>query len=277
MLIWIRRILVGLAVTILVLVLGLVGVVLWDANFGNTASDYANAEFTAEDGSTVVGYLARPETDGNYPGVLMVHEWWGLNGEITELADEMAEEGYVVFAPDTYRGATTDLIPRALYLRINVPMERVERDMQAAYDYLVSLDGVDAENVGVVGFCYGGGVALEHGINNPDIDATINLYGSTPTDANGFGALATDNGSPLLGIFGAEDQMIPLDEVRAFEAALTEAGVDHRISIYDDVGHAFVQPDVIDDAGSPREAWEEILAFFDANLKGETTTVASAN
>lgn len=265
---WIRRIVLGVITVVLLLIALFVGVVVADATFGADATDYTNVTYTAADGTEIHGYLARPADDTQtYPGVLMVHEWWGINAEITELADELASEGYVVLAPDTYRGETTSLVPRALVLRLSVPMERVTQDMQASYDYLTSLDGV-GDNVGVIGFCYGGEVALNYGSENTAIDATINLYGSTPTDPDAFGAL-TDDDAALLGIFGADDGMIPLEEVNAFDDALDEAGVTHTVSIYDGVGHAFVQPETIAEAGAAQDAWEEILAFFELHLNGD--------
>lgn len=262
---WIRRILWSLLGTVIAIPLLFGGVIGLDAAFGATATDFTNVTYEAADGTTLNGYLAMPEGEGSFPAVLMVHEWWGINGEMTELADAMAQEGYVVLAPDTYRGPTTNQVPRAIFLRITVDEAQVDSDMQAAFDYLAALPEVDAEHIGVIGFCYGGGVALRHGIQNPQIAATINLYGDTPADAEGFGALVSEQ-TPLLGIFGGQDQQIPLADVQAFEDALTQAGVDHTITVYEGQGHAFVQPDVIEAAGEPREAWLQILDFFETHL-----------
>jgi len=269
MMIWIRRILVGMLVVVGILLAGIAGIIGLDSAFGASAEDYANVTFTAEDGTTLVGYLAQPTGDGPFPGVLMVHEWWGLNAEITEMADELAQEGYVVLAPDTYRGATTQQIPRAIFLRVTVPEERVNADMQAAFDYLAQQAQVADERIGVMGFCYGGGVALRHAVNNPQIAATVNLYGDTILAPDAFGALLNDDAGPVLGIFGAADQQIPVSEVRDFEAALVEAGIAHTVTIYDEMPHAFVQPDNIDVPGAPRDAWQEILAFFERTLAPE--------
>ena len=264
---WVFRFLLSLFGALFVTVLLIVGVIAYDGAFGAKASDFTNMTFTAQDGTEIAAYYAQPEEAGTYPAVIMVHEWWGINEEITELADALAEEGYIVLAPDTYRGNTTDLIPRALYLRLTVDMERVDSDMQAAYDYLASLDDVDASNIGVIGFCYGGGVALQFGTQNPDLAAIVNLYGSTPSDSSTFGVLLNEGASPVLGIFGREDTAIPVEEVEAFESALAEAGIEHTVTIYDDMGHAFVQPDVIEEEGAPRNAWLQILDFFEANLQ----------
>lgn len=263
---WLRRILIGLLVIVVLLVGGFVGVIAVDSAFGAQATDFTNVTYPASDGSTLHGYLALPPGAGPFPAVLMVHEWWGLNAEITEMADLLAEQGYVVLAPDTYRGATTALVPRALLLRLSTPAERVDADMQAAFAYLAGLDGVDAARIGVMGFCYGGGVALRHGVQNPAIAATINLYGETISDPAGFGALLGEDAGPLLGIFGAEDAQIPLARVRAFEAALQATSIDHTVTVYDGVGHAFVHPSSIAAGGAAAQAWAQILDFLAAAL-----------
>ena len=266
---WLRRLLLLLLIIILVPIVLVVGIIAADASFGAEATDYTNVSYPAADGTTLHSYLAMPEGEGPFPGVLMVHEWWGLNGEITELADRMAEEGYVVLAPDTYRNATTNQIPRALYLRITVPEDRVDGDMQAAFDYLATLSEVDSETIGVIGFCYGGGVALRYAIDNPEIAATVNLYGDMIADPTAFGALLEEGAGPVLGIFGREDAQIPVEEVQAFDQALDTAEIDNTVTIYDGMGHAFVQPEVIDEGGAPEEAWQQILAFFDDHLRSE--------
>lgn len=264
---WIRRLLLGIILIIVIAVLLVVGVIAADATFGATATDYTNVSYESADDTTLHAYLAAPEGEGPFPAVLMIHEWWGMTPEMTELADELAAEGYVVLAPDTYRGATTNQIPRALYLRLTVPTERVDADMRAAFDYVANLPQVDAERIGVIGFCYGGGVALRHAIDNPLIAATVNLYGDTVADAGAFGALLSAESGPVLGIFGGQDQQIPLDEVTAFEEALNEADIDNTITIYEGQGHAFVQPDTIIEAGEPRDAWLQILDFLAQELQ----------
>lgn len=268
---WIGRILGGLLVAVLVMILIIAGVIAADVMGGVSATDFTNTELTADDGAIINGYLATPEGEGPFPGVIMVHEWWGLNQEIIDLADEMATEGYVVFAPDTYRGPTAGSIPGALYLRLTVDMERVDSDMLLAYNYLTELEQV-AENIGVIGFCFGGDVAFNHGIANPDIDAVINLYGSTLADASMFGALLNEDAPHVLGIFGAEDQGIPVESVTAHETALNDANVMNTITIYDGMGHAFVQPDTINEAGAPQDAWNQILEFFETNLSDNETS-----
>jgi carboxymethylenebutenolidase len=264
---WIKRILLGIGGIIVLLILALAGFIFFDLSFGAKASDVSNINFVAGDDSALYGYLAMPEGEGTFPAVLMVHEWWGLNAELTEMADRLAEKGYVVLAPDTYRGATTRSVPSALYLRLTVPTNRVDEDMWAAYHHLTSLPEVDTSRIAIIGFCYGGGVAMRHAIANSEIVTVVNLYGSTIQEADAFGALL-EHDSPVLGIFGAEDAQISVEEVKGFEAALNTAGIENIITIYDGVGHAFVNPTTIDAGGAEAEAWTQILAFLDSQLKG---------
>jgi carboxymethylenebutenolidase len=260
----ILRVALGL---LLALVATLAFFVFTDSLGGETAAAHSNVSFTAADGTSVGAYLARPQaSDGALlPAVLMVHEWWGLNAEITEMAELLAAQGYIVLAPDTYRGNMATSVPGALYLRINAPTERVDSDMQAAYDWLAAQAGVDAARIGVIGFCYGGGVALRHAVLNPAIAATVNLYGDTIADPSAFGALL-DNGRAVLGIFGEEDAQIPVEEALTFEEALLAADIPSEVTIYPGVGHAFVHPSSIAEGGAAAEAWAQILAFFSAEL-----------
>lgn len=257
------------ALVVLIALVGIVGFfILTDSLGGETAEQYTNVSYPAADGTTLRGYLATPPDAGDapLPAVVMVHEWWGLNAEIEEMADKLAAEGYVVLAPDTYRGNLATTVPGALYLRITAPADRVDADMQAAFDYLAAQPNVDGARIGVMGFCYGGGVALRHAIDNPQIAGTINLYGDTVDDPAAFGALGTSGGS-LLGIFGERDQQIPVSEVEAFERALGEANIPHEVTIYPDMPHAFVNPAGIAVGGAPAEAWAQILAYWEAVLQ----------
>ena len=262
------RILLGLLIIVLLLVGGVGAYMAWDINAGVSPTDFTNVTYEASDGTTLHGYLAMPENateDTVYPAVLMIHEWWGLNGEIIELADELASEGFVVVAPDTYRGSTASSVPGALFLRINVDMEQVMTDMDVAYAYLAGFPEVNG-SIGIVGFCYGGDVAFNYGLANTDLGAVINLYGSTRTDSDAFTPLVSEDATPILGIFGAEDGMIPVEDVEAHEAALNEAGVTNTITIYEGVGHAFVQPDAITEPSAAFSAWLQLVTFLNGTL-----------
>lgn len=262
---WIKGI-VGILLGLLLLgLILLVGLILMDELSGPNTVDFANVTYANEEGVALLGYLARPAGDGPFPAVLMLHEWWGLNEGITELADAMAEQGYVVFVPDAYRGKLATQIPFALYLRLSTPEVEIHADLDAGLDYLRGLADVDPARVATVGFCFGGQQALQMSLRRPDdLAATVMLYGSLVTEAAQLGPLREQ---PFLGIFGATDGQIPVSEVRAFEAALNSLNAPATITIYEGVGHAFVTEENYNRPGAAGQAWQQISDFLAAHLQ----------
>jgi carboxymethylenebutenolidase len=262
---WIKGIVGGLLGLLLLVMILFVGLILADELSGPKTVDFANVTYSSEDGVTLLGYLARPEGNGPFPAVLMLHEWWGLNEGITELADALAEQGYVVFIPDAYRGRLATQVPFALYLRLSTPEAEIHADLDAGLDYLRGLTDVDPARVATVGFCFGGEQSLQMSLRRPDdLAATVMLYGSLVTEAAQLGPLRDH---PFLGIFGATDAQIPVSEVRAFEAALNSLNAPATITIYEGVGHAFVTEANYNQPGAAGEAWQQISDFLAAHLR----------
>jgi len=171
------------------------------------------------------------------PAVVMIHEFWGLNEALRSKADLLAAEGYLVVAPDTLRGQATRWLPKALWHTLSTPDERVIDDLDSVIAWLRTRDDVDPERIVVMGFCYGGGKALAYALARPGVPAgTAVFYGDLSDDAT---ALARLEG-PVLGVFGRDDTLVTPAEVDDFERALRQAGVDHVLLRFDDVGHAFV-------------------------------------
>ncbi len=262
---WVKRILLGMIVLVFVLVMVIVGAVLLDGAFGPDTAEFTNRTFTDQEGNTLIGYLAQPEGEGPFPAVLMIHEWWGLNEGITIMADTLAEEGYVVFASDAYRGQVTASIPRALWLRLSTPTEQVHQDLDAALAYLRDLPTVDAARVASMGFCFGGGHSLQLGLRQSEnLALTLMYYGAVVTEPDLLRPLT--EASPVLGIFAEEDNTIFPEEVLEFEAALNSLGIENQVTIYPDVGHAFVSHETFNQPGPSRDAWQEALDFLKDNL-----------
>lgn len=265
---WGKRILIGLLIALGLLLVIPTAIILFDAAFGPDTADVANTTYTDADGRELLGYLAEPEGPGPHPAVLLLHEWWGLTEGITVLADALAAEGYVVFAPDAYRGRVTEQIPRALYLRLSTPQEQVEADLDSALAHLLALPNVDAERVASLGFCFGGGHSLLLSLRHPEtIPVTVVYYGDVTGDPALLEPLANSRG--VLGIFGEEDMQIPVAEVAGFESALNALGISSEITIYPGVGHAFLTEENYDQAGPAGEAWQQTLDFLARNFKGE--------
>lgn len=263
--IWLKRILLTLLAIFLLLIALFAGAIIFDSLFGSDTADFANIEYENMDGQKLYGYLATPQGPGPHPAVLLIHEWWGLNEGITTLADALAEEGYVVFAPDGYRGNVTAAFPRALWLRITTPEEQVEADMDSALDYLRDLDGVDAERVASMGFCFGGGHSLQLGLRQSEnLALTIIYYGAVVTEPDLLRPLT--EAQPVLGIFAEEDNTIFPAEVLEFEAALNSLDIENEITIYPGVGHAFLNEENYNQEGPAGDAWAQTLAFLEKNL-----------
>lgn len=207
------------------------------------------------------GYLARPTTNGSYPGVVMVHEWWGLNEHIRAMADALASHGYHVLAVDLYDGEVATTQQEALAQVQGLDQENATAAMRAATARLRD-DG--ATKVGALGWCFGGGQALQLALSGEPLHATVMYYGNPVTNETRLAAIDW----PLLGIFGAEDTSIPVANVTAFESALTNASVEHDIQIYNGVGHAFANPSGNAYAAEEAmDAWARTLGFLDAHLR----------
>jgi len=215
-------------------------------------------------GPEVRAYIARPQGDGPFPTVIMIHEFYGINESIIGKAEGLAEAGYLVVAPDTFRGSTTAWIPRAIYQVITNTPEHVNDDLDSVFVWLTEQPDVDASRIGIAGFCYGGRTSLLYSLHNIKIATTVVFYGSAETNPEVLKALP----GPVLGIFGSADQSIPLEEVEAFEAGLQTAGIPHEITVYDGQPHAFVTDiDAIRAGGVQGQAWDQMLRFLETNLK----------
>jgi carboxymethylenebutenolidase len=262
----VKRILLGLLLTLIGLVALLI-ISIPVAGFGSEArlAALTNTVIPGLDGGPDVrAYVARPTGEGPFPVVIMIHEFFGLSESIISKADGLAEEGYLVIAPDTMRGQTTTWIPCAIYQVITTDQAQVNADLDSVFAWLASQPAADIKRTGIAGFCYGGRVSLLYSLHNNRMAATVIFYGSSETDPEVLKSLP----GPVLGIFGGADQSIPLEEVRAFEAGLQQAGIPHEISIYDGQPHAFVTDMAsIRAGGTQAQAWEQMLRFLEANLK----------
>jgi len=217
----------------------------------------------AQDGS--LGYIARPARPGVYPAVVMIHEWWGLNDHIKNMARILADEGYVVLAVDLYQGevATDPAVAGKKAGEVRENPAPALANMQAAVAYLRTQPDVQSEKIASLGWCFGGQQSLNLALGSKDLAATVIYYGNLVTDAERLASITW----PVLGIFGETDTSVPVESVRAFESALKTAGVEQKIYVYPGVGHAFANPS--GQRYAPKEtvdAWEKTLNFLRAHL-----------
>jgi carboxymethylenebutenolidase len=212
----------------------------------------------------VNAFVVSPQGTEQLPAVIMIHEFWGLKPEIVGKAEALSKEGYVVIAPDTFRGKTTSWLPSAIWNVMGTPKENINADLDAVFSWLRTQPNVDPSRIMVMGFCYGGGTSLLYSLHNPDIAATGIFYGNVGVETSELTKLS----GPVLGIFGEEDTSIPLEEVRTFEVGLGQANIENQITIYPDKGHAFVKS-VEEIARDPaqQQAWNEFLEFAATHLK----------
>jgi carboxymethylenebutenolidase len=225
-----------------------------------------NVTYPGPGGVTLRGYLARPAGSGPFPGVLMIHEWWGLNRDVTILADALAGEGFVVLAADAFRGQVARTPSEAGAQVRETPRERIAADLDAALDFLRSHPRVDPDRVASLGFCFGGTQSMYLGTRSPELAAVVIFYGGGPIqEAGQLGSMPQVG--PVLGIYGKEDGNIPVEQVRRFEDAMDSRGVENTITIYPGVGHAFVKSDNFRSGGAPGRAWKQMVDFLEDTLK----------
>ncbi len=261
----IKRILLGILSLVVGLAVFLVVSVAVDAALGGQRINaVTNTVIPGSGGPDVRAYVARPTGGGPYPAVIMIHEFYGINASILSKAEGLAAEGYVVVAPDTFRGSTTAWIPRAIYQVITSKPEQVNSDLDSVYAWLETQPEVDPKRVAVMGFCYGGRTALVYSLHNNRLAATAVFYGQPETDP----AVLKTLPGPVLGIFGGADTSIPQEDVQAFDRGLAAAGVPHQVTVYPGQPHAFVHDmDSIRAGGAQGQAWAQLLAFLKANLQ----------
>lgn len=261
-----KRILLILLIVLLAVVVFAAVALAMDARATRGRVDaITNTAIPNPNGPEVRAHVARPEGEGPFPTVIMIHEFWGLNEEIVEKADALSEFGYVVVAPDTYRGQSTAQVPRAIWLTLTTQQGRVDADLDAVFDWLESQPEVDPERIVVQGFCYGGGKALRYSLHNPDVAATAVFYGSLIDDPETLAALP----GPVLGTFGELDTNPSPAEVAAFERALEEAQIPNRVQIFPGVGHAFVgSMEEIEAGGMAQAAWNEFIYWLNLVVGG---------
>jgi carboxymethylenebutenolidase len=214
---------------------------------------------------TVSGYLALPESPGQHPALVVIHEWWGLNDWIKEEARKFAEQGYVALAVDLYRGKVAYDPALAHELARGMPQDRAVRDLKAAFAYLAARPDVNPKKIGSIGWCMGGGLSLQLAVNEPRLAACVVNYGALPTDPQDIQKIQ----APVLGNFGGQDRGIPPSAVAAFQKAMEAAQKVIDVKIYEGAGHAFENPN--NKLGyrerDAQDAWARSLAFFNRTLK----------
>jgi len=224
-------------------------------------------------GDTVLqGFFAWDDAaKGRRPGVLVVHEWWGHNEHARDQAKRLAQTGYVGFALDMYgkgklaahpkdaeaflNEATKD--PAVMTARFNAALEQLKRNPH-----------VDPEKIAAIGYCFGGAVVLGQARSGADLDAVVSFHGllatKTPAEAGKIKAR-------VLALTGADDPMVPPQQVEAFKSEMTAAGVKFEVVSYPHARHSFTNPQadkagmagLAYDAEADKKSWAAMLEMFE--------------
>ena len=230
-----------------------------------------------DDGTSYVGYVAAPVRPDSVvevmgapggsalPAVVLVHEWWGLNDNVKAAARRLAGEGFRVLAVDLYGGQTgeTPDEAQALMGQTMDDGDAIDANLSMAYRFLK--ERYEAPRVAVMGWCFGGRMALRAAVNMPtDLDAAVIYYGHV----SGFSdAQLRALDMPIYAFFGADDTSIPVSDVDAFRTTLDDLGKDATVEVYDGAGHAFANPSGQNYvAEAARDAWDKTTAFLKNHL-----------
>ena len=217
----------------------------------------------------VAGYLARPMKAGQYPGLIVIHENRGLDDHVRDVTRRFAKEGYVALAPDflSRQGGTMKANPQGAGLpniRELAPSQGVVEDAEAGIRYLRVLPDVRRDRMGVVGFCWGGGMAFITATQARDLKAVVVYYGASPSPLD----LVKDIQAPVLANYGEKDPNINKG-IPDTEAAMKKYNKVYDYKIYPGAQHAFNNDSNPEryDAKAAKEAWERTMEYFKKNLK----------
>jgi dienelactone hydrolase len=218
------------------------------------------------DGQNLVGLLAYDKSiTGPRPGILVVHEWQGINDYAKKRAVDLAREGYVAFALDMY-GDGKEISreeARSMSGKIGTDYPLVEARFNAALDIIKDVEYTDPDKVGAIGYCFGGGIVLNMARLGTDINGVVGFHSSINT---GLTAEKGDIKTKILAIQGDQDPAAPREKQEAFIQEMTEAEADFSYIVYGNLpAHNFTNP-----AGSSyyedeaNMAWASMLVFFDS-------------
>ena len=222
------------------------------------------------DGKSYRGFLAYPERDANGMGVIVVHEWWGLNDYARSRTEQLARLGYTAFAVDMFgEGKTTADPKQAGEWAGQVYGDRafIEKMMTHAMNFVDGQKTVRPGNVVAIGYCFGGTVVLESARAGLPLKGVVSFHGSLTTQSPAKQGEVKAN---VLVEHGDADPMVTAEHVQQFEAEMKAAGVNYQINRYPNAVHSFTNPNagkagiegVAYDKEADEKSWEAMQAFF---------------
>ena len=208
------------------------------------------------------GYLSQPENKKVKSGLIVIHEWWGLNEDIHLMADQLAGLGYHSLAVDLYDGKSADGVREAFQLSTGLSKneDAALANLKEAYDYLT--DELGVEKVGIIGWCLGGKWSLRGSLLLPnEIDATVIYYGSLIDDRAQLATLEM----PIIGFIGTKDRLHK--QFIQFDEDLKALNKDYSVHVYEGAKHAFaIASGMAYEAEAAEDSWEKTVAFLAKHL-----------
>ena len=232
-----------------------------------------NVEYRAGD-TVLKGYLAWDDANGDHqPGVLVVHEWWGLNDYARKRAKMLAELGYTALAVDMYGdGKNSDHAKDAQAFAASVGEKAglAQQRFLAAREFLVGRPGVDAGHIAAIGYCFGGSTVLNMARLGVDLKAVVSFHGNLATQTP---AQPGKTKAKVLVLNGGADNFVSPESISTFKQEMAGAGVDYQFVDYPGVLHGFTNPDadrlgkannlnIAYDANADRQSWAAMQALF---------------
>jgi carboxymethylenebutenolidase len=217
------------------------------------------------DEQLIYGHFAFPaDMVDPLPGVIVIHERWGLDDRTRALADRIAGQGYIVLAVDLYGGATAGdaSAARDLMVALVENPEPANSNLMQARQFLS--ESAKSPSVGVLGWSLGGSWALNAALLMPDsLDAAVIFYGQVTDNEDRLQTLS----APVLGLFGGNDRGVTEDSVAGFEAALESLDKEFELQVYPDAGHAFADPGAPNyNREAAEDAWSRTVEFLGRHL-----------
>jgi carboxymethylenebutenolidase len=231
-----------------------------------------------DDGAELDAELFAASGAGPHPGVVVLHESFGLNDDIRRIARRFSDAGYTALAPDLYsHGRRIVCLSRVLVDMVAGKIAREVADVHAVRRALAAQAGVDDERIAVAGFCQGGGFALIAGTQPGFAAAAVN-YGMVPDDRSQLDGLC-----PVVASYGRKDKIAGANMARRLEGHLAALGVSHDVKTYEQAGHSFFSqvdgwqgwlarmpsPMAVGyDQAAAEDGWARMLAFFGEHVRG---------
>lgn len=210
------------------------------------------------------GFLATPTEHGEYPGVIVIHEAWGLVDHTKDVASRLAREGFVALAVDLFDRHDFSSFEDARAMREKLTEEKTLGDLNGGLNYLKTLSYVNPKRIGSIGFCMGGGLSLLLACHNKELAAAVVFYGRNPTPID----LVKNIQCPILGNYAGEDRAISTSDISLLKQILTKYQKTFDFKVYPGAAHGFFNDTrEIYKPDAAKDAWERTLKFFNRYLK----------